>query len=225
MSSSTVGIDFCLSEIPVLTGRANYHEWSLKIKAAARFINVWKAIQGLDLDPTDEANPETKERPEDRAARETRQEKAKGLLLCTVSFHLQVELDKLRPNPDAPDTEATAEQLWRHLEEKFAKNDIRAALLNYEKLIRTTITDDDTIEDQLNGLQTLHWKCSLDGFGFLDWQFAALILGLLPPSYKPVMYHFLENSPPLLPQLHRRLRLHCGVQKPQTGGTSCHCSH
>lgn len=183
-----------ISKVPTLTGQANYREWSLEIKAAARCGMVWKTIQGTD-------KPVNDKDADSVAAHEGREEKAIGLLTGTVSSVLKIELDELRiPVPGANNTvterEATAAELWKHLQTKFEKKDGVSAIIDFGHLSRATLVDDGTLEEQLNTLQELRSRCALNGFSFEDWQYAAILLLALPDSYENVKEHFLITDDP-----------------------------
>jgi len=180
-------------------GQSNYREWSIEVKATARFTGTWQAIQG-----TDKAVVSTD--ATDVAALATREEKAIGLIFRTVSSHLKLELDELRITPATASTststtaaaprEATASELWTHLKTKFEKKDGVSAIIDYGRLTRTKLVDDGTLEEQLNALQDLRSRCALNDFKYEDWQFAALILLALPDSYDNVKEHFLTTADP-----------------------------
>ena len=182
-----------ISKVPLLTGQANYREWALEIKAAARFSNVWKALQGTDKAISSDAA--------DVAALDVREEKAIGLIARTVSSHLKIELDELR----IPDTtssvagttrEANANEIWDYLKGKFEKKDGVSAIIDWGYLTRTKLVDDGTLKEQLNSLQELRSRCALNGFRYDDWQFTALLLLALPDSYENIKEHFLTTDDP-----------------------------
>ena len=180
-----------LGKVPILQGQSNYREWSIEVKATARFAGVWPAIQGTDAAISKEAA--------DVAAFATREDKAIGLICRTVSSHLKIELDELRiPDTASPPAyhEATAKELWDHLKTKFEKKDGVSAIIDYGRLTRTKLVDDGTLEEQLNALQDLRSRCALNDFKYDDWQFAALILLALPDSYENVKEHFLTTPDP-----------------------------
>lgn len=182
-----------VGKVPVLTGQANYREWALEVKAAARFATIWKTIQGTDSATSSEKA--------DEAAFENRKEKAIGLITKTVSPTLKVELDELQKidkdssGNDAP-RDYTAQELWKYLKDKFEKRDGVSAIIDWGKLTSTKLVDDGTLEEQLNALQDLRSKCALNDFKYEDWQFAALILLALPESYENIKDYFLTTSSP-----------------------------
>ena len=180
-----------LGKVPILLGQSNYREWSIEVKATARFTGVWQAIQGTDKAVSTDAA--------DVAALAVREDKAIGLICRTVSSHLKIELDELRiPDKASPPVnhDATATQLWEHLKTKFEKKDGVSAIIDYGRLTRTKLIDDGTLEEQLNALQDLRSRCALNDFKYEDWQFAALILLALPDSYENVKEHFLTTPEP-----------------------------
>ena len=144
-----------LSKVPVLTGQANYREWALEIKAAARFANVWNAILGKDKAISTDAA--------DVASFNAREEKAIGLITKSVSSSLKIELNKLQKAESTTSTSATtttyrdfnANELWDHLKTKFEKKDGVSAIIDWGRLTSTKLLDDGTLEDQLNALQDL----------------------------------------------------------------------
>jgi len=68
-----------LSRIATLTNQTNYADWALEIEATARLGNFWKAYSGGNKPSS--TTPDAAE--VDRV--ETREEKAIGLILKTVS--------------------------------------------------------------------------------------------------------------------------------------------
>ena len=64
----SVDLSKLMDKIALLVDHANYRQWTHQICAAARFANVWKAIQGTDSAISSEAA--------DTYAHEAREEKA-----------------------------------------------------------------------------------------------------------------------------------------------------
>ena len=179
-----------IGKVPILTGQANYREWALEIKAAARFANIWKAIQGTDQAiSTDKA---------DVATLEAREEKAIGLITHTVSSHLKADLDEYQvPSKGSSTTkDATASEIWDYLKTRFEKKDSVSTIIDYGRLTRAKLVDDGSLKEQLNALQELRSRCSLNDFKYEDWQFATLILLALPDSYENIKEHFLTTASP-----------------------------
>jgi len=148
MSSDIV---HALSKLPILSGQANYREWALEIKAAARFANVWKAILGTDQAVSTD--------PAEVAALNARQEKAIGLITKSVSSSLKIELNELQKT-ETTGTKTTyrdlnANELWDHLKTRFEKKDGVSAIIDWGRLTSTKLLDDGTLEEQLNALQDL----------------------------------------------------------------------
>ena len=83
--------------IATLTNQTNYADWALEIEATARLGNFWKAYSGGNKPSS--TTPDAAE--VDQV--ETREEKAIGLILKTVSPNLRVELKAL-PAPTAAAT-------------------------------------------------------------------------------------------------------------------------
>jgi gag-polypeptide of LTR copia-type/Zinc knuckle len=181
-----------LSKVPILSGQANYREWALEIKAAARFANVWKAIQGIDKAVSTDAA--------EVAALHAREEKAIGLITKSVSSSLKIELNELQKTETNGNTTITrdlnANELWDHLKTRFEKKDGVSAIIDWGRLTSTKLLDDGTLEEQLNALQDLRSRCALNDFQYEDWQFAALILLALPESYENIKEYFLTTPSP-----------------------------
>ena len=68
----SVDLSKSMDKVALLVNHANYRQWTHQIRAAARFANVWKAIQGTDSAISSEKA--------DTYAFEAREEKALGLI-------------------------------------------------------------------------------------------------------------------------------------------------
>lgn len=175
--------------VPVLTGRANYRQWALEIKAAAQLLNVYQAFQGMD-EPTDHTVKS------DVADFKRREERAIGLIACTCSLNLKIEFSELLiadSNVTGGKREATAAEMWSYLRTKFEKIDSFSAILDFGRLNRTKFVDDGTLEQQLNESQELCSCCRLNGFKQYDWQYSAILLFALPDSFKSIREHILAT--------------------------------
>ena len=173
-----------LSRIGNLTNQSNYTDWALEVEATAHLGGFWKAYQGLNK--TTSTTPDATET--DRV--ETREEKAVGLLLKTVSPNLRVELKALT----APQSGPVSQQYWDHLKGKYEKQDGASSLLDFAALVETKLVDDGTLEAQLNALEATRSRCALNKIKLEDWQYAALLLLHLPENYKHISDSFLTNN-------------------------------
>ena len=183
MSSSTID----LSRIGTLTNQSNYADWALEVEATARLGAFWKAYSGNNK--VTSATPDATET--DRV--ETREEKAIGLILKTVSPNLRVELKAIAASTANPPT-PVSKQYWDHLKDKFEKQDGASSLLDFAALVKTELVDDGTLEAQLNVLEATRSRCALNKIKLEDWHYTALILLHLPESYKHISDSFLTNN-------------------------------
>ena len=191
-----------ITKVPVLTGHADYCAWSIEVKSTAYLASLWKAIQGTNVALSSSDT--------DKAALDTRLERAIGLITKTVSPTLKVELFSLETavpaitstsnlittTTPATTRSATASEMWVHLQKKFEKVDGISALLDFQAINHAKLVDDGTLDVQLDAFQDLRSRCALHGFIYDDWQFAALILIALPKSYHHVKESFLTTSTP-----------------------------
>ena len=173
-----------LSRIGNLTNQSNYADWALEVEATARLGGFWKAYSGNNK--TTSTTPDATET--DRV--ETREEKAVGLLLKTVSPNLRVELKALTASQTVP----VSQQYWDHLKGKYEKQDGASSLLDFAALVETKLVDDGTLEAQLNALEATRSRCVLNKIKLEDWQYAALLLLHLPENYKHISDSFLTNN-------------------------------
>ena len=190
MSTSTPDV----TKVPTLTGQLNYREWSLEARAIAMLGAFWGAFDGTNIAPTG-ADAAQNERVADREM------KAQGLVLKTVSHLLREELMNYKVVTTAATTTAAAvtrdpkaKDLWDYLETKFQKKDGISALIDFQLFLRATLTDDGTLEAQLNKLTELRTKAATSGFTVADWQFAAIMLMALPQSYTHIKDSFLTTG-------------------------------
>ena len=135
-----------LSRIAPLTNQTNYADWALEIEATAHLGNFWKAYRGKNKATS--TTPDATET--DRV--KTREEKAIGLILKTVSPNLRVELKALVPPTN--NTKPISQLYWEHLKGKYEKQDGVSSLLDFATLIETKLVDDGTLEAQLNALES-----------------------------------------------------------------------
>jgi len=175
-----------LSRIATLTNQTNYADWALEIEATARLDNFWKAYSGGNVAKI--APPDAAEL--DRV--ETREEKATGLILKTVSSNLRVELKAVKAPTGT--TKPTSQLYWDHLKDKYEKQDGASSLLDFAALVKTALVDDGTLEAQLNVMEATRSRCALNKITLEDWQYAALLLLNLPESYKHISDSFLTNN-------------------------------
>jgi len=127
-----------------------------------------------------------------------REQKAKGLLLKTVSQVLRRELmtltkeiitvtgtgDDERRSTDT--VSGSAEMMWSHLSTKFGKKVGTTPLMDFKRFMRSDLVDDGTLEAQLNKLTDIRSTCALNDFEVTDWQFASIILLALPEAYRNI---------------------------------------
>ena len=135
-----------IGKVPILTGQSNYHKWSIKIKAATHFANVWKAIQGTNKAITSNAS--------DQATFKAWEEKAIGLITHMVSSHLKIEFDEYQITDITikPSTkhDVKANKLWDHLKTKFEKKDGISMIINYRCLTWTNTGGRGSYTQQAN---------------------------------------------------------------------------
>ena len=182
------------SNIPPLTGHSNYHKWALEVRAVAMCCGLWGAFTGANTAPTDA----------DAAQLECIAEcemKAQGLILVTSSYLLREELMSLKIAATAATATAaavtrdpSAQDMWDHLESRFQKKDAFSAFLDIRLFLRATLTDDGTLEAQLNKLTELRAAAATSGFTVEDWQFASIMLIALPQSYEHIKYTLLATD-------------------------------
>jgi len=176
-----------LSRVPILTSHANYQAWFLELKSTGHIATLWKTLSGSDtlsLTATDE----------EKAARETRLERALGLVTKTVSPNLKVYLRYVDPkHTSATPHEATASEMMVYLKDKFEKVNGISAIIDFGTINRARLVDDGTHEAQLNAFQDLRSRYALYGFKYEDCQYALILLAL-PDTYGHVKDAFLATS-------------------------------
>ena len=127
-----------------------------------------------------------------------REQKAKGLILSTVSQVLKRELHGLSntttSGSSSKTTPATAQQMWDHLKSKFKEKTARMLFLDIEKLLRSDLVDDGTMEAQLNKLSEIRSTCAFNDFELQDCQFISIILYALPERYRNVVDRVLHSA-------------------------------
>ena len=190
-----------LSSVPLLSGKQNYRAWALAIKGAAMWGGLWQhfvdpnILESIKPEPDAQATTSAETTEPAKPAATTSAEiqklemKAVGALIMTTVPIIQMELDSLKPNPD--EKTIFTWDMWQHLKSKYETRDGVSALLDYKKFIHTTLSDDGTLEDQLNRHYELCSSCATNDFTVLDWQYAALILLALPDSYSHIQETFL----------------------------------
>ena len=189
------------SRLPILTGSKDYALWSLAIKNQARLLNIWSIYNGTRLVPTAPAATasaeDKKEYKDDLKQWNQDSEKAIGLLGRTVSNDLSTVLDEYTVTPSGSTTAvaAGAKDQWDLLKSRFKKCDGISAVIDWGNLINTCLVDDgsNSMEQQLATFATHRSRVALNGFTHPDWQFAALILLALPPSFETIKSAFLDG--------------------------------
>jgi hypothetical protein len=174
--------NFIVDNNVVLTGNANYHEWAWDIEATAMLGVCWRAFIGTN-NPIDGSAAQ-----EQRVIQ--REMVAVGLIMKTVDPAIALHLRSL---PGVTETDGTtrrpnAQELWDHLKSRYEKSDPITGLRYFGQLVRTEFVDDGTLEDQINKLTMLRFRCTVNGYELSDHQFAATLLVSLPESYS----HFIE---------------------------------
>ena len=181
------GLD--LPRFPSLQGQQNYRDWALKVKASAQLGSYWTALIGQNEVSSTVAD-QTKVNWIDQC-----EWKAQGLILKTVSTTLWVELKpyQIINNQANPPTlkDPNTKQLFDYLKLKFKKQSGVSTILNLATLTQTKFLDNGTLETQLNSLQELCSRCTLNKIVLKDWQFTAFILIGLPKSYNHIKDSFL----------------------------------
>jgi hypothetical protein len=104
-----------------------------------------------------------------------------------------LDLDVLK-NPKDEEKNVSAYHMWEHLKLKYALKDGISALLDYQKFIHSKLTDDGTLEDQLNRHSELRSRCITSGYQVQDWTYASLLLLALPELYLHIRDTFLTTN-------------------------------
>src|ERR1700753_990602 len=183
MSSS----DGLIAKIPILNGHAEYAAWRDELIATAMALGLFSTLSG-----SEEALP-TDAKFEITEARNQRPEKARGLIVKTVSRVIRTELlllndsgnvVKLEGETPATFVPASAKTMMAYIADKFGSQTGIAPVLEYQKFIMTQFTDDGTPRAQLDAHLEQRNVCEANKFKMPDWQYAAQILCALPPSYR-----------------------------------------
>jgi hypothetical protein len=194
------------ARLPILSGSKDYTLWSLAIKGQAQLSNIWRVYSGAWTEPSPVAATTT---AEEKAEYKTNnkewikaEEKATGLLWRTVTQDLQLVLNEYKvvttpatANTAAVTRDPTAKDLWELLKARFEKRDGISAVIDWGNLVNVKLVDDGSIsmETQLAAITTHRSRVAVSGFTFEDWQFAALLLLALPPSFESIKSTFLDG--------------------------------
>ena len=180
-----------ISSIPVLTGKENYREWASKVKAAAFINGIWLHYISEDL-VWNTVSVEGQEDRKERVKEEdllTKEMKAQGIILLTVSSVITIKLESLGDD-------VTANAMWTLMKELFSSRDGVTAMLDMKKFQRVDFVDDGNMEFQLDSFTELRSRCALNKHTVTDWQFATMILIALPDSFSHVQDAFLTTGDP-----------------------------
>src|ERR1700753_129861 len=182
MSSS----DGLIAKIPILNGHAEYAAWRDELIATAMALGLFSTLSGTEEPLPEDAKFEVKE------ARNQRAEKARGLIVKSVSRVIRTDLlllnDKLsvvKLEGDGADFKsASPQQMMKFLADKFGSQTGIAPVLEYQKFIMTTFTDDGTLRAQLDAHLEMRNICAANKFTMPDYQYAAQMLCALSSSYR-----------------------------------------
>jgi hypothetical protein len=185
------------SKIPLLSGSKDYAKWALAIRAAAQYATIFRILNGTWTLPQAATTPPSAEELAAIEKWEIANEKSTGLISRTCSEDIQILLADQRADVQTtPVTqrECTAHELWEFLRTRYEKKDGISAIIDWGNLNRLTLTDDGSVsmETQLAALATHRSRVALNGFTYEDWQFAALIVLALPPSFESLRNTFLH---------------------------------
>jgi hypothetical protein len=186
------------SKIPLLSGSRDYVKWALAIRAAAQYATIFRIINGTWALPIAATTPPSAEELAAIEKWEIANEKSTGLISRTCSEDIQILLADQRVDVQTvPVTqrECTAHELWEFLRTQYEKKDGISAIIDWGNLSRLTLSDDGSVsmETQLATLATHRSRVALNGFTYEDWQFAALIVLALPPSFESLRNTFLDG--------------------------------
>lgn len=172
--------DFSIAEIPLLSSQAQYIDWALEIEATAMIGGFHAPLVGENTTNSTDATELDKI--------SQREQKAKGLILKTISQELRKELVALRVSTSSSSTPvpANAENMWNYLKSRFKKKTGTMLLMDFKRFLRSDLVDDGTLEAQLNKLTDIRFICALNDFEVQDWQFASIILLALPERYRNI---------------------------------------
>jgi len=104
-----------ISSIPILTGKENYREWASKVKAAAFINGIWLHYISEDL-VWNTVSVEGQEDRKERVKEEdllTKEMKAQGIILLTVSPVITIKLESLSDD-------VTANAMWTLMKDLFS---------------------------------------------------------------------------------------------------------
>jgi hypothetical protein len=166
-----------LSKLPTLQGSTNYQDWAMEIEATAKLGKFWRAFTGKN------ASVDSTAASQENAA--NREEAALGLIGKTIIKTIARDLRSF-PDPSDPTktiTDGTAQQLWERLKLLFSTKEGITSFHEFGALFRSQLVDDGTLESQINQLSDMRSVCAINDFDLKDWQFAVLVLHMLPASY------------------------------------------
>ena len=179
------------AKVTVLTGKSNYRDWAVDLKATAKMGGFWNAY----IDKNKAGATATAEE-QDRV--DQRNMKAEGLLYKTVSQVIRIELDTYRVTDTSvspPSTcKPTVAEMWKYIQDTYEKKDGVASFIEFKMFLRADLTDDVTLEEQLGRLWELRSHCATNDLNLDDWVFALLTLLALPPSYQHIPDSLLASS-------------------------------
>ena len=142
MSSS----DGLITKIPILNRHAEYATWCNELIATAMALDLFSTLSGTEEALPADAKFKVKE------ARNQRAEKAQGLIVKTVSRVIRTDLlflnDKLsivKLKGDSVDFKPASPQQMKFLANKFGSQTGIAPVLEYQKFIMTTFTNNSTL--------------------------------------------------------------------------------
>ena len=176
-----------IAKVPVLSSQAQYAGWASEVEALA--------LSGGYSNPLFGTNTTTLTDAAETDKVDQREQKAKGLILCTVSKTNHQELHALcfthtvdvSGTPTQKQLPANAQEMWDHLKVKFEKQKGIAPLFTYLNMNHAKLVDNGTMEAQLNKLDSLRMEAVLHKYVVQDWQYASIILGALPDSYRNIL--------------------------------------
>ena len=166
-----------LSKIPTLQGSTNYQEWSMEIKATTQLGKFWRVFTGQNSPVDDTAT--AKENAMNR------EEAALGLIGKTVIKTIARDLNSFADPKDSSKTikNRTTQQLWDYLEHQYSTKEGITSFHKFGALFRSELVDNGTLKIQINKLSDMRSVCVMNEFDLKDWQFAVLVLHMLPTSY------------------------------------------
>ena len=188
-----------LSKVSVLSRRSNYAEWSLETQGVTMISSFWDTFTSKNntLLYNPQINAATK------CACNIVEQKGHSLIIKTISQVLCQEITNYRvittaatASTPAVTCTARAKDLWKYLETKYKKKVGISALLNFQLLIQAKLTDNGTLEAQLNKFTELWNNTTTSGYTFKDWQFTSLMLITLPQSFLHIKDSFLTMAEP-----------------------------